>query len=181
MVIACIGWGSLTWNPGSLKCKGGWQNDGPVLPVEFARTSKDGRLTLVLTEGAAPVSCLWVALDYATALDARIALAEREGCAQSAIGVWPGPAPKHGVGAGSIAHWAETKRLVSVVWTALPPKFDDTPGKAPETAESAASYLVSLSAEKKAAAREYIERTPAQIRTPFRAVFEERLGWQAGA
>lgn len=149
--------------------------------LNLPEPSKDGRLTLVLTEGAAPVRCLWVELDYATALEAKAALEEREGCAPGAIGVWPGPAPKHSVGADSIAHWAEEKGLAAVVWTALPPKFDGSPGKAPQSAEAAMSYLEPLSPEAMAAAREYIERAPTQIRTAFRMIFEERLGWQQGA
>lgn len=62
MRIACIGWGSLVWSPGILRCEGEWHLNGPLLPLEFARTSKDGRLTLVLMDGAAPVPSLWVEL-----------------------------------------------------------------------------------------------------------------------
>ena len=57
MKIACIGWGSLVWSPGVLRCKGEWQLDGPFLPLEFARTSKDGRLTLVLSKRG--LTALW--------------------------------------------------------------------------------------------------------------------------
>jgi hypothetical protein len=48
MKIACIGWGSLIWDNGNLDSKGDWQNDGPMIPVEFARQSKNGRITLVI-------------------------------------------------------------------------------------------------------------------------------------
>ena len=48
--IAVIGWGSLIWSPGRLELQSGWRRDGPLLPVEFARVSQDGRLTLVIVE-----------------------------------------------------------------------------------------------------------------------------------
>lgn len=48
MRIVIPGWGSLIWNPGNLAMTGEWQPDGPMLPVEFARVSTDGRLTLVI-------------------------------------------------------------------------------------------------------------------------------------
>jgi len=59
MKIAYIGWGSLIWKQGSLKLRGIWQSDGPYLPVEFARVSQDGRLTLVLCRGVSSVQTLW--------------------------------------------------------------------------------------------------------------------------
>lgn len=48
MAIAILGWGSLIWCPGNLRIRGPWRHDGPVLPIEFARISADGRLTLVV-------------------------------------------------------------------------------------------------------------------------------------
>ncbi len=178
MKIACIGWGSLVWSPGVLRCRGEWQLDGPTLPLEFARTSKDGRLTLVLTDGATAVPSLWVELDYADPQSAKDALQGREGTGPLSIGLWPGPAPRYKVGAVEIAKWAEDKELDAVVWTALPPKFADTDGSAPKSADAAVAYLKGLDADTTVKAREYVERAPAQIRTAFRAVFEERLGWR---
>lgn len=155
--------------------------DGPALPLEFARTSRDGRLTLVLTAGAPSVPSLWVELDYASAESARGALAGREGCAPHAIGLWPGPAPKHSVGADEVAKWAQAKGLDAAVWTALGPKFGEVNGKVPESVEAALAYLKGLGPDAAAAAREYVERAPAQVRTPFRTVFEEQLGWRSAA
>ena len=55
MKIACLGWGSLVWRPDNLLIRSEWFSDGPFLPIEFARRSQDGRLTLVIVEKAKPV------------------------------------------------------------------------------------------------------------------------------
>jgi len=178
MRIACIGWGSLVWSPGVLRCEGEWHLNGPLLPLEFARTSKDGRLTLVLMDGAALVPSLWVELDYADPESTRQALAGREGSSPLSVGLWPGPAPRYAVGAVDIAGWAESKALDAVVWTALPPKFAGEDRKAPDSGQAAVDYLLGLDAESFAKAREYVEKAPAQVRTAFRSAFEERLGWR---
>ncbi len=86
--------GSLVWDPGVLRIAGASKHDGPSLPVEFARVSRDGRLTLVLNPGAVVVETLWCELDY-NSPGAQAALAGREGCAVDAIGLWPGDMPDH--------------------------------------------------------------------------------------
>jgi hypothetical protein len=179
MKIACLGWGSLVWNAGVLRCVGGWREDGPELPLEFARTSQDGRLTLVLVAGAQPVPCLWTELDYTAPHHAQEALAGREGCTLPGIGLWPGDAPAHSPGTEAVAAWAATKGVGAVVWTALKPRFDGIDGKAPETAEAAVEYLGKLDEKRQAKAREYVERAPAQVRTAYRQAMERVLGWRA--
>jgi hypothetical protein len=176
--VACIGWGSLVWNPGELRCVGDWQPDGPALPVEFARTSQDGRLTLVLTDGTTTVPTLWVELDYASVQAARDALRVRERTASRFVGLWPGPVPAHSVGAEAIASWALDRMLDAVVWTALPPKFQGQDGQSPGSADAAVEYLRSLNGEALAKAREYVERAPVQIQTPYRRAFDAQLGWR---
>jgi hypothetical protein len=180
MKIVCIGWGSLIWNPGVLRCVGPWHVGGPELPVEFARTSKDGRLIPVLTPDATPVPTRFVELQYHTAEQAQEALAGREGCGIESIGLWPGPAPKNAIGAAAIAEWAASSGIDAVVWTALKPKFLGVFGQAPDGAESVIRYLRQLDAETLDKVRDYVSRAPAELRTSFRAAIEAEFGWEAG-
>jgi len=92
MRILCLGWGSLIWNPESLPIKDEWKTDGPALPIEFARQSRDGRLTLVVAQGSWNVEVLWAELDVQTIEDAKSSLAKREGISDKnikySIGYW---------------------------------------------------------------------------------------------
>ncbi len=56
MTIVCLGWGSLVWNRGGLRLVGEWNEDGPAIPIEFARQPDNGRMTLVITAGAPDVT-----------------------------------------------------------------------------------------------------------------------------
>lgn len=170
--IVCIGWGSLVWEPGVLRCVGDWQTDGPTLPLEFARVSRDGRLTLVLTPGAAPVPTLWCELNYHTGEAAQAALAGREGAALHVIGLWPGQTPKHATGYAEIVKWGEDRGFDAVTWTALRPRFDGVDGAGPKDAEAAAAYLSTLTGDELMLASEYLRRAPDQVRTGFRAALE---------
>ncbi|UCI32149.1 hypothetical protein [Mesorhizobium sp. B4-1-4] len=78
MRIACLGWGSLIWNPEDFPVTGGWKNDGPVLPIEFARESGRKRITLVIADGVEPVTTLWTLMKVANLQAAKEALASRE-------------------------------------------------------------------------------------------------------
>lgn len=179
MTICRLGWGSLVWNPGVLRCSGGWRTDGPDLPLEFARTSQDGRLTLVLVEGAQPVPSLWTELEYTSPQQAQEALAGREGCSLAGVGMWPGEVPLNLPGAQAIEAWASTRGFQAVVWTALRPKFGGKNGDAPASAQAAVEYLRALGGEAQARAREYVKRAPCQVRTAFRQAIEQELGWRA--
>lgn len=79
MKIACIGWGSLIWSPRNLLIQRKWHSDGPLLPIEFARQSKDGRITLVITEGANLVRTLWALMVTDNLQEAKQSLGIREG------------------------------------------------------------------------------------------------------
>ena len=79
MNIGCLGWGSLIWFPNGLPIAK-WESDGPILPIEFARQSKNGQLTLVLMDKDNYVPVLHSVLlvpDLSTAITL---LSLREGC-----------------------------------------------------------------------------------------------------
>lgn len=175
MTIVCLGWGSLIWNPDDLPIDGQWQNDGPELPLEFARRSKDGRLTLVIDDDAKPLTTLWASMTPETLDEAAEALRQREGTVEKYIGRWPSSVqifPHQQI----IADWARQRDIDGVVWTALPPKFYDDTNRKPSLDEAIA-HLSALSGDQRAKAERYIRCAPQQIRTAYRERFESELGW----
>ena len=107
MSIACLGWGSLIWDPRTLPVSPRWNEDGPSLPVEFARhSSKSGRVTLVLESGAQPVQTLWASLAVAGLPEAREALRSREETVPQYIGYWSTADRTEGEVSRLIGSWA---------------------------------------------------------------------------
>lgn len=179
VAIAVIGWGSLIWSPKELDIEPVWRPDGPRLPVEFARISSENRLTLVLVEGAPAQQTLWAVSRKATLEEAVEDLRTREGTGPRGVGWWSAE-PGHGGEwpyADVIGTWAESRGLSGVVWTALgPTDLEKRPGRMSDAERL--QYLRGLvEAGREAAAREYFERAPEQIQTPFRALVRKELGW----
>ena len=179
MTIACLGWGSLVWNPGALPVSGGWRTDGPALPLEFARQSANGRITLVIADNAEPVPVLWCILDVPLLVRARQALAEREGIKpaniERSVGVWSRELSTDHPETGPIGKWAVTAGLTDVVWTALKPRFGGKSEK--PSGDQIIDYLNSLDPETRRLAEEYVRYAPSQIRTAYRDRIERVLGW----
>jgi hypothetical protein len=180
--IACIGWGSLVWDPRGLPVSGDWRTDGPYLPIEFARESADGRITLVLCEGVALVRTYWTMLAVEDLAEAVIALAEREGIARRIahdIGRWNSVDDKsRGMCAAEIAKWANTQGLDGVVWTNLPCGLRDSRGVMP-TEQDVLAHLAQLSGESLENAKHYVEMAPAQIYTGYRGAIVSSLKIEA--
>lgn len=178
-MIAFLGWGSLVWDPGALPIHRQWHTDGPYVRAEFLRQSNNGRLTLVLAQAAAPVRSLWATFDGSGLAQAREALRSREGIPaknlHKSIGSWSrGDANPDCI--LEIEPWAASRGIESVVWTALPPKFNEQDGAGP-SADEAVAYLRGLTGPTRDLAEQYIRQAPQQVDTAYRRKFEAVLGW----
>jgi hypothetical protein len=179
-MIACIGWGSLIWDMRKLDVDGNWHADGPRLPVEFARQSRDGRITLVIVQGSAAVPTLWSSFNTRDVARARESLRQREGVfparADEFVACWRRGEKPASEPDATISSWAAGKNLEAAVWTNLPPKFDDIDGRVP-TENEVVAYLQTLDGDTRVAAEHYVRRTPRQIATAYRGAIEIALGW----
>ena len=174
--IACLGWGSLIWCPKTLPIRQGWFEDGPLIPLEFARQSEDGRITLVIWRKARPVHSLWALMDSDSVDKAIRQLQRRERTSKKFIGVWSRGGPYIDEIPG-LSEWALARDIDSVVWTALLPKLKGIDPWQPNV-EDVLRHLQKLSGTKQGArAEEYIRRAPRQIDTDFRRRIEAELQW----
>ena len=174
--IACLGWGSLIWDPRNLPIRRYWFKDGPLIPLEFARQSEDDRITLVITLAARPVRSLWALMDSDSLEEAKERLRLREGRTKPEyIGDWS-RGQLSPVSIPGLSEWALTRNVDSVVWTALPPKFKGENNRQPGV-EDVLQHLQELSGTKQDAAEKYIRRAPRQIDTAYRRRIEAELQW----
>jgi hypothetical protein len=109
--------------------------------------------------------------------EAREALRKREGVPASEVGMigrWMvgEPAPQSLL---ALAEWALCRGVQGVVWTALPPKWNDKEDM-PSSAQ-VIEYLRSLRGDPREAAEEYVKRAPRQIDTDYRRDIEQNLAW----
>ncbi len=181
-LIACLGWGSLIWDPRSLPIRSAWFKDGPPVRTEFLRKSSDGRITLVLHETVAPVQSLWAIMDTDDPERARTALGEREGIRSrlhDLVGLWePGQEPPHNTIEG-LPGWARAHNVKAVVWTRLSHNFHGKDSERIASAEEIIVYLSSLEGKTLDKAKTYIRNAPQQISTGIRQAIEVALGWTA--
>jgi hypothetical protein len=185
MDIAVIGWGSLIWSPTTLRLRTRWHSDGPRLPIEYARISRDGRLTLVIHENCAEQTTLWAEWDGKDVTTAQASLQQREGCALTAIhGV-----QRHGPTLGSpsaficgcVGQWLIEKHFDAAIWTGIDSNWQQK-RQSNFTVDGALSYLRGLTMAPGAGtvlsrAREYIRNTPAQVQTEVRRRARAEFGW----
>lgn len=184
MKIAILGWGSLLWQPKDLQFDKeiGWSENGPMLPIEFARISKDERLTLVITEDAKEVKTYFAISSYESEEEAVLNLAIREGCGRGQIGSYDKSKNTFEPNVffeKNILEWIKNKDIDAVIWTNLGEKWDVTnnDGEVIKIVDRV-DYLKKLKNHKRALAEEYIRRTPTQIDTHYRSLIEKELDWK---
>ncbi|MCB2400069.1 hypothetical protein U8P80_10110 [Rhizobium beringeri] len=169
MKIACLGWGSLVWDPRELPLRSEWLPDGPTIRVEFVRQSgkEFGRITLVIVPTAEPVVSKWAEMNSDDPDEVAEMLRLREGKPhRHHIGQWRVGQDDPSVLPG-LSGWAGDRGVDAVIWTALPPKFHGEEGRIPSV-EEVATYLNSLPEERRAEAVAYIRNAPVQIKTAYR-------------
>lgn len=178
--IACLGWGSLVWDPRELAIRRRWFDDGPLIHVEFARQSQDGRITLVLVQTETPVRSLWAKMDATDLASAKTDLRKREGIPEKNeekhIGAWS-VGQLSPVLIPGLAEWAAANSLGHAVWTNLPPKFNGA--ETTPSADQVVQYLGGLKGAKRDVAERYVRFAPRQIDTAYRRGIESALQWTA--
>lgn len=185
MKIAILGWGSLIWQPKELKFETniGWIENGPILPIEFARISKDGRLTLVITANGTDVKTLYSVSSFDSLELVVLNLAVREGSGRKSIGYYDKTkdeiSPKGFPFEKNIKNWIQTTDFDGVIWTNLPEKLNlGNVTKTEKDPDGRINYLQNLKGNQSALAEEYIRNTPKQINTKYRKLISETLGWK---
>ena len=175
MKIAILGWGSLIWQPKDLKFDEnmGWKKNGPVLPIEFARISKDGRLTLVITPNGTEVTTLYSVSSFDNLDLAVLNLKKREGTNEKYIGSYNKSkdefSPIEFPYKDNIKNWIQTSDFDAVIWTKLPEKLNlENMTKTEKDPDGRINYLQNLKGSESALAEEYIRNTPKQIATKYR-------------
>lgn len=187
-VTAIIAWGSLIWNPKNLDYdkKFGWVYDGPNLPIEFYRISKEGNLSLVITENGTFNKTFYTLSNSNLSFEEACEnLRIREGkCHKKNIGFYKAETDEfHSEDfkyKEEIRNWSKEKKIKNIIWTDLPHKwnYENENGETINiNPNEKIEYLKKLSEEKKKIAEVYIRRTPLQIQTNFRKEIEAELNW----
>ncbi len=162
----------------------GWQKDGPILPIEFARISKDGRLTLVITENGTKVPVLFTLSNCHNLEEAVLNLAVREGSGRNSIGSYDKNKDTFSskfLFKEEIKNWIRNTDFEAVIWTNLGENWNIKNDKGDIIRqiepERRIEYLKELKGNTSAIAEEYIRRTPIKINTDFRKKIEATLNW----
>ncbi|MCD4695844.1 MAG: hypothetical protein K8S16_06345 [Bacteroidales bacterium] len=152
---------------------GKWENDGPILPIEFTRISdsRNGALTLVIDpDNGSQVRTKYTLSKRKEPEDTACDLRTREGTVIRHIGLidlekvfyrghWSFIIDK-------IKLWATEKKLHAVVWTDLPSNYTKKTQKIFKP-DNAIDYLKNLPIEGQESAKEYIRNAQSIIKTSF--------------
>jgi hypothetical protein len=188
MKTAILAWDSMISDRRNLEIVGSeWHEDGPLLPIEFSRTSEDCSrqpLALVLHDHAKRyVPVLWAESACADLRRARENLAARQkedgdacvGSVQLSRGSRRIDAQLTALGDHTVKHrvlaaieeWLRVNGFDAAIWN-----------DRAASAEASVAYLKDLDNDgKSAAAKACVQRAPAQIRTEIRERIEGDLRW----
>lgn len=179
MKIAILVWGSLFWDPQGLSTTGEWFNDGPLLPIEFARISGGNRITLVIKPNCENVTVLYTISLYDDLDRAIQNLKTRENTPNTNnIGFVDYTNNRCNLREAnkfileSLEKWNAEKKFDAIIWSDFAPKFSDVIKK-PLTIQNVIEFINDLSEKEQQGAIKYIQNTPAQIRTNFRSSLEK--------
>jgi hypothetical protein len=183
-----------------------WNEDGPYLPVEFARIPKNRRLTLVLFPDAPKVQCPWVETKFKTLEEAIAYLSKQEETTEDNIGFYSSKDESYRCNAipnilPALIKWANEHELDAVIWLELTSNFmeeydrliqerkeadeesasdfDETPKEFNE--KNVLSYFSDIydyERDRWESARSYFAYVPDQIDTPIRKALRRELSWR---
>jgi len=154
------------------------------LPVEFARESNDGRITLVICPTVERVPTRWILLNQPDVQAAAENLGYREYAEATpkwisrSIGWWDREAAKqYGAESETIAAWATAQGLDGVVWTNLPCGFKASRGQMP-SGDDVLMHLRGLDAAALEKAKDYVRAAPVEVDTAYRRRIAAHFGWK---
>lgn len=181
MKIAVLGWGSLIWNQENLKIiDNKWFESGPILPIEFARISNGGRLTLVIKPNWTEVTTQYAISAFQQLNQALENLMIREKTVLNRIGYYnfltdeKHIRPANEVIIPNLKVWRDQTNVDAVIWTDLPPNFYDL-RRLTFDLKNINVVLKGLNTEEFDLAKEYIVKAPEQISTKFRSEIEQLI------
>ncbi len=177
MGVTCLGRGSLIRGPRERPVRRYRFDNGPPVPVELARQSRDGRVALAVGPSARPLRALGARMDPECLEDARRAPARREGTGRKRIG-FRSPPPRSSAspersGTKAIAERAGARGLAGTVRTALRPEFRGC-GRAPRGDEGRERLRGPTGARRDSAER-CLRRTPRPVGTECRRRIEAEV------
>jgi hypothetical protein len=197
MRTAVLAWGSLVWCTRDLQVAAEFAPNGPLLPVEFCRVSRDGRLTLAIDETFGASCTTYSAPSSFSDLNAALLnLWMREGSGREppprdvrrhgrvgfvelASGKQSDVATqRHPEAVATIAAWATTNGCDAAIWTALASNFrEPDKGGEPFSVTAAIRYLEKLESRDAVSfsrALAYIRNAPPEVQTPVRHEVNKR-------
>jgi len=173
--IACIGWGSLIWNPKGLKIQNKWFESGPILPIEFTRISKDNRVTLIIDNEAKPIRTLWALMTCDDIEEAINSLRDREGTKKTDIHSIDQREDTKDEIKIDIQKWLKEKNIDTAIWTGL--SFSEKTDSKRPSIDAIISHLKKIEYRERVLAEEYIRKAPIQVDTEYRRRIEFEFGW----